>query len=150
MKNFGMWIGIGILLFASFIFWASTPLQYYGQYGPGPGLFPAWLSGMLALFSILYILDCLRKENNISISDIIPKGKVLFRILTVIASIIVFIVIAPFTGYVIAGIIVMVMMLLPDFKWYSTLAISTTVTLVLFLVFKTLLNIPLPANSLGW
>ncbi|WP_257350353.1 tripartite tricarboxylate transporter TctB family protein [Pseudalkalibacillus decolorationis] len=150
MGNFGVWIGIFILSIACFIFWSSQPLQYYGEYGPGPGLFPTWLSGVLALLSILYIIDCLRKENRISFSNVIPKGKVLFRVLTVVASIVVFILIAPWTGYLIAGIIVTIIMLLPDFKWYSSLAISTIVTFALFFIFKTLLDIPLPVNAFGW
>lgn len=150
MKNYGMWVGICILLFAGFIFWGSLSLPYYGQYGPGPGLFPRWLSILLALFAIIYIIDCLMKDNKITFADVMPKGKVLFRVLSVAGSIFLFILIAPFVGYIIAGILVTMILLLPDFKWYSSLAISATVTLALFLVFKTLLDIPLPANIWGF
>jgi putative tricarboxylic transport membrane protein len=38
-------------VFAIFIFWQSLELRYYTSLGPGPGFFPAWLSGFLALLS---------------------------------------------------------------------------------------------------
>lgn len=150
MKNYGIWLGVCILLFAGFIFVNSLKFQLYGQYGPGPGLFPALLSGLLAVMSVLYILSCLKQENKITFSRAFPKGKVLVRVSTIVGSIIAFILISPFVGYIIASIIVMLMLLLPDFKWYTSFGVSIAVTMVLFFVFSTILSIPLPANVWGW
>lgn len=150
MKNYGVWVGVFILLFSCFMIGISLPLSYYGQYGPGAGLLPTWLSGTLAVLSVLYIFSCLKKENIILLKDAIPKGKVLFRLIKIIASIVIFILIAPLTGFNIAGIVVMLMLLLPDFKWYSSLGISTAITFMLFFLFNNMLNIPLPTNMWGW
>jgi hypothetical protein len=65
-------------------------------------------------------------------------------------SFILFMIIVPATGFCIAGIIMLFIVLLPSYKWYLCLGISTTVTLFFFFVFYNLLKIPLPVNSLGW
>lgn len=149
MKNYGVWLGSVLFLFSCFIFWQSLSLEYYGQYGAGPGLLPRWLSGLLAILSIVYIINSIKKEN-INIQSVIPKGKVLYRLLAIIGAILLFILISPYTGFNIASIIALLILLLPEYKWYSAFGISVTVTIILFLGFDTLLNIPLPVNMWGW
>jgi putative tricarboxylic transport membrane protein len=149
MKNYGVWLGIVLFLFSCFIFWQSLSLEYYGRYGAGPGLLPRWLSGLLAILSIVYIINSIKKEK-INIQSVIPKGKVLYRLLAIIGAILLFIIISPYTGFNIASIIALLILLLPEYKWYSALGISVTVTIVLFLGFDSLLNIPLPVNMWGW
>nr|WP_239585890.1 tripartite tricarboxylate transporter TctB family protein [Bacillus mesophilus] len=149
MKNFGACLGIILLLFAGFVFWKSLSLEYYGPYGAGPGLLPRWLSGTLAVLSILFIISSLSKEK-IYFKDVLPRGKVLIRLLSIIGSIFLFILIAPYTGFNIASITVLMILLLPEYKWFSALGISTAVTVILFLSFNTLLKIPLPVNMWGW
>jgi putative tricarboxylic transport membrane protein len=149
LKNLGVWIGILLLIFAGIIFFQSLSLEYYGQYGAGPGLLPIWLSGILALVSIIYIINSLREEN-VNLFDILPKGKVLFKLIKIVGSIFLFILISPYTGFVIASIIVLLILLTPEYKWYSAFGISAVITFVLFFGFKTVLNIPLPVNMLGW
>lgn len=149
MKNFGVWLGIVILAFAGLVFWQSLSLEYYGPYGAGPGLLPRWLSGILAIFAIIYIYQSIKTEN-FQIKDVIPKGKVLKRLISISGSILLFILISPYIGFNVASIIVLLILLLPEFKWYSALGISMVVTVILFLSFNTLLKIPLPVNIWGW
>ncbi|ASN06262.1 tripartite tricarboxylate transporter TctB family protein [Virgibacillus necropolis] len=148
LKNYGVWTGVFILLFACFTLWISLPLSYYGQYGPGPGLLPTWLSGALIVLSILYIISCFKKENIILIKDAIPRGKVLVGLVKIIASIVIFILLSPYTGFFIANMVVMLMLLIPDVKWFRSLWMSILVTSVLFFTFNNMLNIPLP--TWGW
>ncbi|MDQ0862148.1 tripartite tricarboxylate transporter TctB family protein [Metabacillus dongyingensis] len=150
MKNYGVWVGVFILLFSIFMFNSSLKYEYYGQYGPGPGFFPLWLSGLLGVFSILFILDSLRKNNRITFSDVLPKGKILISVLKVVLSILLFILISPHLGFIVSSILIMLILLIPDFKWTTSLSTATSVTLILFVVFKTILDIPLPTNIWGW
>ncbi|WP_299090643.1 tripartite tricarboxylate transporter TctB family protein [uncultured Metabacillus sp.] len=114
-----------------------------------PGLLPIWLSGLLGVLSIIYIFSSLKEKNN-SIFDLLPKGKVLMKLLSILGSIFLFIIISPYSGFVIASMIVLIILLSPEYKWYSSLGISAAITMVLFLGFKTVLNIPLPVNMWGW
>jgi hypothetical protein len=149
MKNAGVWVGCFIFVFALIIFSTALTYEYYGSIGPGPGLFPLWLSGALIVLSLLYIAESMFKHK-ISFSDILPSGKGLRNTILFILSFILFMIIVPATGFCIAGIIMLFIVLLPSYKWYLCLGISTTVTLFFFFMFYNLLKIPLPVNSLGW
>lgn len=149
LKNFGVFVGVLVLLFSGFVFVLSLSLEYYGPYGAGPGLLPRWLSGVLGVLSIVFIYQSLFKDK-IHFKDVLPKGKALVRISSIIGSIFLFIVVAPYIGFNLASIIVLMILLLPEFKWYSALGISATVTVILFFGFNTLLKIPLPVNILGF
>jgi putative tricarboxylic transport membrane protein len=148
LKNAGVWVGICILVFAGTIFWQSLSYDYYGDYGPGPGLFPLWLSGTLIVLTLLYIGESLKKEI-ILLTDILPKGKSLWNVLSIIASLIIFLFLVPYTGYTIAGIVMLFILFLREYKWYWGLGISAVVTLIVFFAFHSLLNIPLPVSSFG-
>jgi uncharacterized membrane protein YhdT len=149
MKNAGVWVGCFILVFALTIFSIALTYEYYGSVGPGPGLFPLWLSGALIVLSLLYIAESMFK-NKISFKDILPRGKGLRNTILFILSFILFMIIVPWTGFCIAGIIMLFIVFLPSYKWYVGLGISTLVTIFFFFVFYNLLKIPLPVNSLGW
>jgi len=149
VKNFGLWVGMIVFLFAALIFWKSLALEYYGPYGPGPGLLPRWLSGILGILTLVYIVTVITKEV-ITVKEVFPKGKILLRIVSVVVSIILFIIISPFVGFNIALTITLLICLLPEFKWYTSFGISIVITVVLFLVFGYFFQIPLPANAWGF
>ncbi|MBP1930962.1 tripartite tricarboxylate transporter TctB family protein [Ammoniphilus resinae] len=148
MKNAGALVGFLILIFAGTLFFQALSFDYYSDYGPGPGLFPLWLSGLLILLSIAYIIDCYRK-NIIQLKDILPKGAGLRKIILIMVSLVVFYILAPFTGYSVAGIIMLMILFIKEYKWYWGLGISVVVTVVLFYTFYSVLNVPLPVNSFG-
>lgn len=148
MKNAGIWVGALIFLFAGVVFWQSLSYDYYGTHGPGPGLFPLWLSALLLVLSLLYILDSIRK-NVILFRDILPKGKALGNVLTIFVALIVFLVIVPYTGYTVAGVLMLFILFVREYKWYWGLGISAIITLIVFFTFQSFLNVPLPVNSFG-
>lgn len=149
MKNAGVWVGFVLLLFSGTMFFSSLSLDYHGSIGPGPGLFPLWLSGLLIVLTVLYIIESFIK-NEVRVSDILPKGKALRRVLLFVGSFLFFLLIVPFTGFCVAGIAMLSIMFLQAYKWYVGMAISTVITLFFFVVFAVLLKIPLPVNSFGW
>jgi putative tricarboxylic transport membrane protein len=149
LRNASIYMGGVILLFASVVFWQSLQFEYYNEKGPGPGFFPLWLSGGLALFSIIYIGTSIKKEV-ILISDIIPKGKDLGNILTLLIGAIIFLLIINYMGFVLAASLLLFSILRRFYKWYVGIGISVGVSVCLFYLFHTLLGIPLPVNFLGW
>lgn len=146
--NAGVWVGIIMFLFAGIFFWQSFSLDYYGDFGPGPGFLPRWLAGFMVLLSALYIIDSLRKES-IDIREAMPKGQGLKKVKAIFQSLIIFLVIVPFTGYVIASVAMLFILFFREYKWYWALALSFLVTSSLFLVFSFLLHVPLPENPFG-
>jgi putative tricarboxylic transport membrane protein len=149
IQNAGFWGGIAVLLYSSVLFSQSLSLKYYTDFGPGPGFFPLWLSGILVILSIGLILISIKKER-ILFKDILPKGRSLLRVLLVPASLIVFILIVSFTGFIIASSILLFMVFILEFKWYISLALSSSISILLFFIFQSILEVPLPVNVLGW
>jgi putative tricarboxylic transport membrane protein len=149
IQNAGFWGGIAILIYSSVLFSQSLSLKYYSEFGPGPGFFPLWLSGILVILSIGLILISIKKER-ILFKDILPKGRSLIRVLLVPASLIVFMLIVNFTGFIIASSILLFMVFILEFKWYMSLALSSSISILLFFIFQSILEVPLPVNVLGW
>lgn len=148
-QNAGVWVGGIVVLFALVIFIQSFSLKYYTKFGPGPGLFPIWLSGILLLIGIAYIWHSFKKEV-ITWAAILPKGREMGNVLSVIVAVAIFMIIVNVTGFIIASTVLLFILLRREYKWYTGLGISSGVSIVLFLVFKSFFTIPLPVNMFGW
>jgi hypothetical protein len=143
VNNAGVWTGLFLLVCAVLMFKTSLGYGYYGKYGPGAGLFPMWISGGLIIFSVLYILESL-KQKGYSFAEVFPRGRGLSYMLTVVASISILIVIIDYTGYIIAGTIMLLPLFLREYKWHWAIGLSVVTALCLYLVFQVFLKIPLP------
>ncbi|ALS20516.1 MULTISPECIES: tripartite tricarboxylate transporter TctB family protein [Paenibacillus] len=148
-QNAGVWGGLVLLIYAGVLFVESLSLRYYTAYGPGPGFFPIWLNGVLIILALGYIWLSLRKEV-ILFKDIFPKGKDLKNVLSVPVSILIFMLIVNTTGFVIGCTVLLFLVLVRQYKWNLALGISLTTSVVLFVVFVTLMEVPLPVNIFGW
>ncbi len=149
MSNAALWVGLIILAFAGVLFQQAQTYDYFGRFGPGPGLFPLWLSGMLGIVTIIYIIDSYRQKK-IRIADIIPRGTGRKRVLSLFAALIVFLVAVRFTGYTAASVIMLFILLVREYRWYTSLAISVAISCTVFYVFKSILDVPLPVNPFGF
>ncbi|HEY8529040.1 MAG TPA: tripartite tricarboxylate transporter TctB family protein, partial [Paenibacillaceae bacterium] len=141
--------GLILLAFSVFVFWQSFSLKYRTAFGPGPGMFPRWLSGILIVLSAIYIWQSARKEIY-RVSDVLPKGKNLWDVASVVVAVILFMLLVNRTGFMVAGTAMLLIVLIRHFKWYAALAVAFVTSLILFLIFRQLLGIPLPVNAFGW
>jgi putative tricarboxylic transport membrane protein len=149
MGNAGAWIGIILLICAGIVFGETISYEYYGTIGPGPGMFPVWVSGILIILSSIFIIQSFFK-NKLFFKDILPTGTGLKKVLGLIGALILFVVAVPFTSYLIAGVTMMFILFSFDFRWYSSLLLSFALNLAIFYVFKQLLGIPLPVTNFGF
>lgn len=149
MNKASVWMGIFILVFSATCFYKSLSYSYYGQYGPGPGLLPLWVFGALILMSLGLIVNSFMNEV-LSLKDIFPKGKGLKNVILVLLAISVFLFSTKYVGYNIASVLMFVILFSSAYKWYSNLCISILATAIIFFIFNTLLNVPLPVTSMGF
>ncbi len=149
MNNAALWIGLVILAFAGVLFQQSTTYQYFGRFGPGPGLFPLWLSGTLGVITLIYIINSYRHKI-VTFAAILPKGTGRIRVVSLFAALIVFLVAIRFTGYTVASTIMLFILLVREYKWYKSLAIAAAISVVVFYVFRGILDVPLPVNPFGF
>ncbi|MFJ8236237.1 tripartite tricarboxylate transporter TctB family protein [Ureibacillus sp. NPDC094379] len=149
MKNLNIYIALLLLIISGIIFWQSLSLSYYSAYGPGPGFLPRWSSGIIIVLIVLYLIQSIRKDF-VSISEVMPKGEGLINVLVCFAAIILFIITIPYVGFNISSVIMLTLLFSRGYKWYIALGSSVGVTLIVFLIFGTLLGVPLPVNEYGW
>jgi putative tricarboxylic transport membrane protein len=149
LKKAGVWAGIITLIYAIIIFQQSLSLDYSTKLGPGPGFFPLWLSGILVVFTLCYIVDAFRHDE-VKISEILPGGEARKSIISTVGGLIIFPVVVPYLGFIISATILQFTMFVRDYKWYNALGISALVSVILFVVFQTLLGVTLPVNDFGW
>lgn len=147
-QNAGVWAAILIFLFGAMFFWMSLSFDYMGPEGPGPGLFPLWLSGILSILSVLYALDSIK--NITRFKDILPNGKGFINIATILGAFLLFILTVKTIGFIMAGTLFLFILLAREYKWYTGLGISIVISILLFWVFAKLLTVPIPVNAWGW
>ena len=119
------------------------------SYSIGSGFLPRWCSGIMLVLLVIYFFRSL-KEEGISITEVMPKGVGLFNILLCWAGLIFFAVLAKPLGVVIASMALLFALYSRGCKWYRALIYSAITTAVCFVVFKVLLEIPLPTNQWGF
>lgn len=149
MKSIGLYVSLLFLIVGGIVFIQSLSLDYYSEFGPGPGLLPMWISGLMIILSIINIISSLKKDA-IKLSDVMPKGEGLINVLLTAGSLLLFIIIVPFAGFCIASFLMLSIVFLRGYKWYIGMGLSAGITLLLFWVFGSILNVPLPVNSFGW
>ncbi len=139
-------MGIFLLVCAGLMFKTSLDYGYYGKYGPGPGFFPVWISGGLIILSILYILESVKQTGH-SFAEIFPQGRDFSYMLTVIVSISALILMIDYTGYIVAGIIMLLLLFRREYQWHWAIGLSVVTALCLYVVFQVFLKIPLPQSA---
>jgi putative tricarboxylic transport membrane protein len=148
IKNVGVWLGSLFLIGSGIMFWKSLSLSYYSDLGPGPGLFPRWLTIALMALSVLYIIGSLRGEK-ILWPKVMPKGRDLGNVGLVLVAVVLFIALFETAGFIISGTLMLVILLARSYKWYLALLISAAASVLLFVAFSYGLDVPLPGGTIS-
>ncbi|MEH6946136.1 tripartite tricarboxylate transporter TctB family protein [Bacillus sp. JJ634] len=153
--------GVFLFLFASVFFVQALGYEYLGSLGPGPGFFSTWISGALAILSLLYIYQSYKKgktkektveieEEDSTSEESAPKEKSFGKIAYIVGCMVFYVLALNFLGFVLTTAIFLFALLFKEYKWYTSLGIAIFVSILLFWLFGSLLNVALPVNVLGW
>ncbi len=149
MKKPEFWIGVIIFVIGCVLFGMSFSYEYYSTYGPGAGFFPRWISALLIIVSLMYVVEQIKNKSGVK-GGIFPRGRQLQYVLRIAMSFALLILLAPITGYTIASIVMLFVLFTHDYKWHLSLGLSTGISILLVTVFYRILSIPVPINSFGW
>lgn len=146
----GVWAGIVIALFSIVFLVQSFDYSYENRLGPGPGpgFFPIWLTIALLILSLLYIVESWKGYK--APKEEMPTGKEFKNVLLIAGFLVVFIVTVQFLGFVLSSTLFLFLLLSRYYKWYSSVGISLSVSIILFWLFAVVLSVDLPVNGLGW
>ena len=127
----------------------SLNLEYYTNLGPGPGFFPLWLSGILALLSAIWFVQVSRQAGEPLDEDFIPRGSAVVRILSILGALTLFGLLMDTVGFQILAFVFLLFLLLALGRQNPalTLVIALAGSFGLYYLFTGYLDVSLPTSS---
>jgi putative tricarboxylic transport membrane protein len=146
---------IGSLIFfvcSVSVMWGSWKLEYYTSLGPGPGFFPLWLSGCLAVLSFIWFIQASREAHEPIPKGFIPGRDGLVRIGAILGALVLMGLLVDVLGFQLMMFVFLFFLLiaLGRQNLVLTLVISLVGSFGLYYAFKTWLDVQLPQSSIGW
>jgi hypothetical protein len=134
-------LGLAVILF-------SSQMQYYSEFGPGPGFLPLWIGIVITACAVVLILNLLRKHEKVGAFLKTGTREGLKLLIIVIATFF----LLPFLGFSIgfglfAGI---TMRLMGRHGWVVCGLTGVGIAIGIRYIFGYWLSIPLPAGVVGW
>ncbi|MEI6874034.1 MAG: tripartite tricarboxylate transporter TctB family protein [Spirochaetota bacterium] len=141
----GVWGALTTTVIGVGFFAYSFKYKYDSPIGPGPGFFARWLSGLLILLSVVYLVEALRGHDS---SDK-PEAKGMLKVLLIIITMAVYVLLLPLVGFSVASAAFLFALMLKAYKWHVNLAISAVSAIAIYFLFGAL-GVQLPLNALGF
>ena len=140
--------GVVVLILGLAAIYFSSQLEYYSEFGPGPGFLPLWIGISIAGFAIVVIFNILRKHEKVG-AFLKTRTREGFKLLLIIIATFFLL---PLLGFSIgfglfAGITMRVM---GKHSWIACSLTAVGIAIGIRYVFGHWLNIPLPAGVVGW
>ena len=149
MKNLEVYISGVMILFGATIVRLAYSMEYYGEYGPGPGLLPLWTSGLIVVLSAINLVIALKKGGK-SLAEILPQGSSLKNVLSCVGAYALFLILVPYAGFTISSVLMLFILFSRGYDWRKGLLFSVVITGVMFFLFGSVLTVALPVNEFGW
>ena len=154
MRKSSVIAGAIFLIFSVAVLVASWSMEYYSSIGPGPGFFTFWLSLILGLLSIGWIIQELsrkpRKEKDEK--TLFPRGESLVRELEILGAMVFMACFMGLLGFQISMFLFLAFLLfvLGKVNKVTTLVISLIGSVGLFYIFTGWLDVQLPQSSMAF
>jgi hypothetical protein len=136
-----------VLLLGLAVIFFSSQMEYYSEFGPGPGFLPLWIGICITGFASYLILNILRKHEKGAFFK--PRTREGFKLLLIIIA---SFFLLPFLGFSIgfglfAGI---AMRIMGRHGWVACGLTAVGIAIGIRYVFGQWLLIPLPTGIVGW
>jgi hypothetical protein len=142
----------GSLLAATgiFVVWRSLTLSYLDEFGPGPGFLPRWMGLLLTVLAASLVVSAVRSRVDDAATRSDRRG--LLRVFIAASGLIAVAAALEWTGFF-AGFAVLSFFLVYIVERRSlaaSIAVSASMTLGFFLIFRLILPLPLPVGAWGF
>lgn len=156
MRKASLITGIIFLAFSLTVMVSSWSMEYYSPIGPGPGFFPFWLSAILGLLAVLWIVQILRSPSKSKEKDendrLFPRGDGLLRLLSIVGAVFFMMILMEPLGFQLTmfAFLVFLLIVLGRVKTRTTLIVAAIGSFGLFRVFTMLLDVQLPQSAISF
>lgn len=147
VNKVGLSGGFFVLAIGLVFFGYSLQYPYESELGPGSGMMPLWLSGILIVLALAYIASVFKGKDS---SEKWPERKSQLEMLFILGSMSLFVLLLPVIGFNLSCIVFLFVFLRRNYSWYKSLAISAGASVFLFLLFTEGFATPLPVNMFGF
>jgi putative tricarboxylic transport membrane protein len=72
--------------FSAYLVFKSRQMEYYADLGPGPGFFPFWLGLLLAVLSVIWLVQVSTRPDEATEAGFFPGLRGTARVLSVLAA----------------------------------------------------------------
>jgi len=140
--------GVVVLILGLAVIYFSSQLEYYSEYGPGPGFLPLWLGVVLIGCAIFIIINVLKKHDKIG-TFFKPRTKLGLHVLIIIF---ITFLLLPLLGFSIglALFVGVTMRIMGKHRWVPCSLTAVVTAICIHLIFISWLTIPLPQGLIGW
>jgi putative tricarboxylic transport membrane protein len=152
MKRADQITGFIVLVFSLALMEGGRRMPPSATFGPGAGFLPFWCGALLALLSILLIVDAFRRPAAAVTKPVFPTGRVLLVLVAVVAGLAVYMLTLEFLGFLVGTGLLTAYLLgfVEKEKWTTTIIVAVLNSVALYIVFHVLLEVSLPANRFGF
>ena len=144
--------GLAALVVAALLGYQAAGLPYYTRLGPGPGFFPRWLCGILALLALGVIARATWSRDEAASHIPLPDRPAARRILVVVAALVTVALVTTTLGFrlTMLGFYLTVIGALGRWRWVETPVLAVLGSFATYYVFVQWLRLPLPVGILGF
>lgn len=157
MKKANQITGIILLIFSGYIIAAAMnmPLQQITgrtSFAPATGFLPLWLGIIMAILSILLIVNATLQQVDSTQEAVFPRGRALMAAVLFLAGLAAYIALLEVLGYLSATALLTAFLLrfVMQASWKTTLLVAVSASIFLFVIFHVLLHVNLPKNMFGF
>lgn len=128
---------------------SRTNLNYYTEYGPGPGFLPFWSGVLLAGLSLAWLVQASFRPVEPMAEAFIPARAGVARVLSAIVALLLFALLMGLLGFQLAALLFLWFLLLSlgRQKHITALVLSVAGSWGLTYLFRSRLDVPLPMSA---
>lgn len=140
------------LVFSACLVFQSRQMEYYADLGPGPGFFPFWLGALLAVLSIIWLIQVSTGPRDTMEVGFIPSRQGLVRILSILVAMALFGWVVDDLGFQLTMLFFLGLLLitLGRQKLIVTAAVALVGSFGVYYAFTHWLDVQLPASSIDF
>jgi putative tricarboxylic transport membrane protein len=144
--------GLLCLALAVVVMGQAWRMEYYTELGPGPGFFPIWLSLVLGILSLIWLIAGFGRSAKDAAARFFPPREGFRRIIIIVAAFALVAALLDVIGFqlTMSAFVAFVYLLLGGRSWYTTLILAAGLSFGVYRAFTGWLDVILPQASIGF
>ncbi len=144
--------GVIVLMFSLALMEGSRRLPPSATFGPGAGFLPFWLGAVMAVLSLLMIIQASIRPGPATCQSPFPNRQALIQVSTTIGGLAAYILLLEVVGFLIGTGLLTAFLLgvVERERWSTTILVAVLNSAGLYFVFQALLGVNLPVNRFGF